>query len=170
MTDAFVQLVNGGVATIDEADLPIVSGYVWRGARNKRTLYAYTPTRNGPLAMHRLILDAPADANVDHKDHDGLNNRRSNIRLATDHQSAWNTRKQLRSTSPYKGVHYQRSRKRWRSAIRIDGRLVRIGDFLTAEEAARAYDAKARETRGEFAYLNFPDKTAVGNVTADVAR
>jgi len=105
--------------------------------------------------MHREIAGTDA-AEVDHINQNGLDNRRSNIRLGK-YVNCANTRSRVGSASVYKGAH--RHGDRWESSIRANGRLERLGAFASDEEAAMAYDAAARRLLGDDARYNFP----VGN-------
>ena len=102
--------------------------------------------------MHRVILNAPPGREVDHINRNGLDNRRSNLRLATHAQNEANKPPR----GEYKGAYWCKKSGRWRASIRVDGRLRHMGRFATREEAARVYDDAALEAFGEFAYLNFP--------------
>jgi len=98
---------------------------------------------------------------IDHINSNGLDNRKANVRFATAQQNCWNQRKQRgNSSSKYKGVHWEKKRNQWRARITFKGRVVRRGRFETEQEAAKAYDGKARELFGEFASLNFPAGSA----------
>jgi hypothetical protein len=105
--------------------------------------------------MHRAVLGLSAGdrTRVDHKDHDTLDNRRSNLRVSTRSQNSANQLK-TRGTSKYKGVH--KLKDRWKAQIEVDGKKRYLGSFVREEEAARAYDAAAVEAFGEFALINFP--------------
>ncbi len=85
-----------------------------------------------------------------------MNNRRDNLRPANSSQNGSNRGKQRDNKSGYKGVCWSTKDKRWRATIKLNRKGIYLGNFLTAEEAARAYDAAAREMHGEFACLNFP--------------
>lgn len=108
--------------------------------------------------MHRVIMGlAPGDGRqVDHIDRNGLNNRRSNLRFATPSQNMYNASSPGNSTG-FRGVEKVRGASRFNARIRVDGERFHLGSFPTAEDAARAYDAKAAEAHGEFAVLNFPE-------------
>jgi hypothetical protein len=94
---------------------------------------------------------------VDHIDHNGLNNRRSNLRLCTAQQNARNHRPQLRGSSKYKGVSWRQDGKVFRALIWHNGKSINLGRFKNEIDAAKAYDKAAKKYFGEFAYLNFPD-------------
>jgi hypothetical protein len=109
--------------------------------------------------MHRTILGAPQGHMVDHINRDGLDNRRINLRAATRAQNACNAikRHSIRSTSQFKGVHWDKARSRWAAQIKKLGKVTNIGRFISEEDAARAYDTAAKKVYGEFARLNFPE-------------
>jgi hypothetical protein len=94
---------------------------------------------------------------VDHINGDKLDNRRANLRVATKTQQRQNQRVTRRNTSGFKGVSRISSTGRWRARIKVSGRQMPCGVYATAESAALAYDAAAREYFGEFARLNFPN-------------
>lgn len=159
---ALVALIGGGFAEVDDDDLPLVEGREWRRERiaKSRTLYARArgPYRTDSL-MHRLIAGAERGQIVDHIDGNGLNNRRSNLRLCTHQQNIANRARQVNGSGPYKGVSFCRQKrltKPWRAAIGGHKSVLFIGCFSTAEEAAAAYDIAAVLRYGEFACLNFP--------------
>ena len=108
--------------------------------------------------MHRIILMAPPGAQVDHKNGDGLDNRRDNIRSASSAQNQMNKPKNRRSKSPYKGITFDKSTGQWQAQIKAEGQTRYLGQFPDAILAAKAYDAAATKYFGEFAFLNFSKK------------
>lgn len=123
-------------------------------------VYAVACVKKGVIArMHRLILDCSPSTLVDHRDGNGLNNVRSNLRLATSRQNAMNRSKWKNSDSRFKGVH--RDGKRWRAIITLNGKRIHLGCFSSDEEAASAYNKAAMANYGEFAKLNVIEKNAV---------
>lgn len=141
-------------AVVDEADYPLIAGIKWYVLKSLRNTYAQSG--DGRL-MHRLIAGATSDAvKVDHRDNDGLNNVRENLRIGTQSQNLANQRKQEGCQTPYKGVCTVTGSKKFRAMIGKDGKREYLGSFATAEEAGRAYDARAIELFGPFAKLNFP--------------
>lgn len=155
-----ISLTQGKVAVVDDEDYPLLAALKWSALKSKRTWYArtvvYLNGRAINLQMHRLILRTPRGAQIDHTDHDGLNNCRHNLRSATPSQNCQNRRRRRDSTSGYKGVCLHKRIGKFQAYISQPGRILHLGYFLTPEEAALAYDAKARELFGEFALLNFP--------------
>ena len=105
--------------------------------------------------MHRFILNAPKGQYVDHRDRNGLNNQKRNLRFCTQSQNMMNL-KSSTGTSKYKGVSWNIKYKRWQSHIRLNYKLKNLGSYNSEIEAALAYDHAARELFGEFARLNFP--------------
>ena len=113
--------------------------YVVQGVRDK-----------SPVRLHRVILNEPP-SDIDHKDHNGLNNRRDNLRPCNNSQNLGNGRQQV-GMSGFRGVCPEPNMNHWRASIAQRY----LGTFATAEEAAHAYDVAAIERYGEFATLNFP--------------
>jgi hypothetical protein len=161
------KIARGRVALVDDEDYELVIQYRWyvretlRGA-GKRNSGPYAVTMIGSkqagtrtsLGMHNLITGI---SGIDHRDHNGLNNQRYNLRPATDLQNLRNTRGRLGFTSEYKGVYWSKQKRRWHALITIDGHGRHLGFYISDTEAALAYDDAAREHFGEFACLNFPE-------------
>lgn len=113
--------------------------------------------RGQTILMHRLITGAAPGQEVDHVNRDGLDNRRANLRVATRSQQIANQDIRLDNTSGYRGVSWRRDSRRWQAQLTVNGKWRGLGCYDDPEDAARAYDAAAREHFGEFAVLNFPD-------------
>ena len=111
--------------------------------------------------MHRLVMsrilgrELERNEIIDHVNGNGLDNRRENLRISTNSQNLANRRKNCNNTSGFKGV--QPKRKKYSACVGFQGKKIRLGVYDTPEEAARAYDEKAKELFGEYANLNFPD-------------
>jgi hypothetical protein len=158
-----VVLTKGQRALIDREDLPLVQGRFWyvKGDPD-RTHYAMTTVRTKAgweaLSMHRLLLNVLPGFQVDHRNGNGLDNRRFNIRIATVVDNARNTRIHRDNKVGFKGVHFDKRNGKFRAHIGLNGRSRYIGSYKTAENAAKAYDEAAIEYFGEFARLNFPPR------------
>ena len=151
-----IPLTRGKFALVDTADYYHLVKYKWTVQSNANTSYASGKVAGKVTKMHRLIMNAPADLLVDHIDHNGLNNCRSNLRLCTPAQNARNSVSRKGSTSRYKGVSWSRERKKWAASIQFNRKIYQLGYFQSHFAAARAYDKKAKELHGQFACLNFP--------------
>ncbi len=106
--------------------------------------------------MHRLVADTPLNLVCDHINHDGLDNRRGNLRLCTRLQNSRNRLPRRGGSSKYKGVTWNKRRKKFMAEIRVNQKYQYLSYFENEIDAAKAYDKKAKEFFGEFAFLNFP--------------
>lgn len=160
-----VPLTRGMVALIDAEDAPKVFTHKWKAQPSDGRWYA---TRNRyqrgggykRICLHNVILEVPANRYVDHRNGNGLDCRKINLRAATRLQNMANTRMPSSNTSGFKGVCRKKGgvKKPWLARVRTEGRTILETYHATAEEAARAYDAKVKEVWGDFAWLNFPPK------------
>jgi hypothetical protein len=153
-----IPLTKGFVAMVDDEDYEWLSKYNWCVRPSWNTHYACrrkqrgpdNPRRVGNIDMHTQITGYER---CDHKDRNGLNNQRSNLRPADYRQNNGNMGLHRDNTSGFKGVH--RMGKKWRATIGINGVSVPIGSFYDKREAAEAYDRAAISHFGEeFALTN----------------
>ena len=147
-------------AIIDEQDFQTVNQYRWCVAPNGKTIYAYAycSLRKKSISMHRLIMGFPSGKEIDHIDHDGLNNSRSNLRACSHAQNTQNRRATNKRNSIYKGVFFRNhcpNGNPWYANVWVDGKNIHLGPFASEIEAAKAYDKRIRETRGDYAFTNF---------------
>ena len=154
-----IPLTQGKVAIVDNEDWEKLLQCKWYVIEGKTKWYAMRRSSdNGKrrtIYMHREILKPPSRMDTDHINGDGLDNRRSNLRIATRAQNKQNARSQRGSTSKYKGVCWNRNATKWQAQICVDIKHIYLGLFDNEEEAARAYDKRARELFREFALTNF---------------
>lgn len=152
---AEVLLKCGARALVDDADLPLVAGRVWRiqwryEAGRKISPAAVVSGGNGrPVLMHRLLLGATG-GQIDHANCNPLDNRRANLRECSAAENTRNRPLQANNRARAKGV-YRTGSGRWRATIRAAGMKIALGTFSTKSEAAAAYAGAAPRYHGEFA-------------------
>lgn len=155
---AYVPLTKGFEAVIDTADVPLVGNYNWCAQVCREHVYAIRMSPRDPVTkkqtliiMHRVLTDAPVGMDVDHRDRDGLNNRRSNLRVCTKSQNAFNRKRMSTNTSGVKGVSLDRASGKWTAYVCVDGVNSIVGRFKTLAEAKAARSGAAAMMHREFA-------------------
>ncbi len=108
--------------------------------------------------MHRAILNAAKGEMIDHKDGNGLNNQKNNLRFCTYSQNIANKAKRNISKQNYKGIEKRKTGITWQTKICVNQQIIYIGTFNDEISAAKAYDKAAIKYFGQFAYLNFPEQ------------
>ena len=154
-----IPLSRGLVALVDDTGYDrVVAAGRWHARPHGHTVYAQRHARlpGGRQTTQQLHVFLSGQPGIDHRNGNGLDNQRSNLRPATQSQNNWNARGRS-GTSEFKGVSLYRRTSRWRAQIRHSGHSRHLGLFDTPEDAARAYDAAARQLFGEFARPNFPE-------------
>jgi hypothetical protein len=152
-----IKLTQGFVALVDDEDFERVNAYKWQVLIGRSNVYARHTSSidRKDILMHRFILGVTDKASkVDHEDHYGLNNQRYNLRSATNQENCFNQRASSDNTSGYKGVCWKKGRNKWVAMIRLNGKLLHLGYFISIEDAARAYDTASVKYFGEFAFTN----------------
>jgi len=156
---AFIPLTMGYEAMIDLVDLERVKSYQWTAHVTKRSdgivrsVYAYRNdlSHHGKnVRLHRFLLNAPDDLQVDNVNGNGLDCRRANLRLATASENARNRRIGIANTSGFKGVCWHKGIGKWHAQIGVDGGTRSLGYFNKKEEAAAAYAVASSELHGDF--------------------
>ena len=149
-----ISLTQGKSTIVDDEDYEmLVESSGWWAVNLNGNYYAQGYKYGKNIYMHRYLLKPPEGMQVDHKNRNGLDNRRDNLRLATHGQNLANSK--THSMSGFKGV--EKNKYRFYAQISIDGKCKKLGGYDTPEEAARAYDVAALEQFGEFARINFPE-------------
>lgn len=153
-----IKLTQGKFAIVDDEDYEWLKGFKWHVHNDPRNCYARTSERvNGKVVntlMHRLILDAKRGDDVDHENHNGLDNRRMKIRIATKSQNNRNRIPNRSGSSKYKGVCFHKKAGKWMAGITINYHNIYLGIYHDETKAAKAYDAAAMKHFGEFAMTN----------------
>lgn len=152
---AYITLTKGYEAVIDAADVPLVDGVNWHAKPDQRTVYAIrTSCHDGvkrTVYLHRFLLLAPDGIEIDHKDGDGLNNRRSsNLRIATKSQNMHNSGMFKNNKSGFKGVTFDKESGKWKAHIALCGKQNTIGRYDTPELAYQARCEASKRLHGDF--------------------
>lgn len=150
-----IKLTQGKVALVDDEDYEKLNKYSWSTNRSYDTYYArcFVGGRIKNYMQHR-ILSPSLGMEIDHIDRNGLNNQKRNLRICTHSQNLMNQRHRIDCTSKYKGVCWDKGRRRWKGRIAIDGVTINLGRFESEEDAALAYNNAAIKYFGEFARPN----------------
>ncbi len=151
-------LAAGRVALIDDGDYDLISPYTWHLHLITRGRRRCGPYARGSIRlaggtwssvyMHKLITGWPQ---TDHRNHDGLDNQRANLRPASGGQNQANMRPRPGGTSRFKGVNWVRHAGKWRASIKVSGRTRHLGYFADEIAAAQAYEMAAVEAWGQYA-------------------
>lgn len=159
---AVVRLPCGTKIQMSVCDLSVLEQSTWKFLLGKRGK-GYVRRGRSPIPekrvtlLHRLILNAPDDMEVDHINGDTTDNRRENLRLATRSQNCKNIRQRHIETraSKFKGVTFCKQTQKWRASISDGKKYRQLGRFATEVEAAYHYDQASLEYKGEFGFRNF---------------
>lgn len=155
-----IPLSQGHFALVDNTDYRQLSKHKWtlftRRDRqgNPMTPYAYRKEGRKTVLMHRQILGAGPKQQVDHKNRNGLDNRRKNLRFCTQRENNFNRGSKRGSSSQYKGVHWCTRSQRWIAKAHVDDKAHHFYQGLDEREAARAYNAGIKNLHGEFGCAN----------------
>jgi hypothetical protein len=151
-------------AIVDPEDYERLRKYEWFSRKGRNSYYANRHgirKKNGNkslIQMHRMIIEVPEGKVVDHKNRNGMDNRKANLRPATHSQNMCNKRKHPgKKNSKYRGVYWKKSHRKWAALIGFQRKKINLGYFNNEIDAAKAYDEAAKKYHGEFACLNFPE-------------
>lgn len=152
-----IKLTQGKVALVDDEDFEELNQHKWYAYSKEHLWYARRSTYIGKVdgrykqdkvLMHRQIMGTPKDMETDHKNGNGLDNRKSNLRVCTHAQNSMNQRRAKNNTSGYRGVWLDR--KLWRAVIRVGGQRKDLGRFKSKTEAVYAYKTTMVILCGEY--------------------
>lgn len=151
-----VELTRGYKAKVCDCHYELIKPYKWSASVGKHQIRAVRGTEINKIKktylMHREIMDAPKNMEVDHIDHDTLNNQCSNLRLCTKSENAKNQKLRSDNTSGQKGVTWYKQTNRWSARIVHNKKQIHLGYFLQFEDAKKAYIEEAKKLFGEFYY------------------
>ncbi len=161
---AEIPLTQGKVAIVDDEDYAELSKYKWCAGcfcgkwyvlRYSKKGYKWPDNHGKMIFMHRQIMKAKKGQQIDHRNGNGLDNHKENIRFSTQQQNVFNQIPTGRGTSKYKGVSWAKTVRKWLAGIKYDGKSKGLGYYKKEKDAALAYDVAAKELFGEFARTNF---------------
>jgi hypothetical protein len=159
-----IDLLHGRFCIVDAVNYDWLVQWPWcarKGNKNRTFYAARTEVIDGihvSIQMHRVILGVAADKETDHHNHNGLDNRLSNLRESTEEENRHNQQLNKNNTSGYIGVSWNSRKQKWKSSVPVNRKRIHLGYFDVAEDGARARDKMAKLHHGEFAKLNFPDE------------
>jgi DNA-dependent RNA polymerase auxiliary subunit epsilon len=157
-----IKLSQRKYALVSDVDYERVSQFNWYANKGYKTYYAQrkqtiSPNKEKTVSMHRFILSAPLGTFIDHKNRNGLDNRRMNLRFVSGSDNQKNKVVNYEGkSSKYKGVSFDKTRKKniWKTTIKLNRKSIWIGRFKDEKEAAQAYNIAALKYFGEFARPN----------------
>ena len=166
-----IPLTQRQFAIVDEEDFNRLSQFKWQACwmKNSHSYYAmrHTPTRGGAkrrtILMSREIMGFPEGRMVDHRNHNTLDNRRENLRVATAEQNNRNAKIRIDNSSGFKGVNYHKINRRWTATVRVNGIQTYLGSFVTKEEAVEVRRSVSEKLYGQFVnhgHLPSPEETS----------
>lgn len=152
----FISLSQGYLAQVDDSDYEVLNQYEWRVMQTKHLRYAVRTNKTDStlpttVLMHHQIMGFPKKLSVDHRDRDGLNCQRYNLRSCTQSQNLANSRKHSHATSKLKGAYFHKASRKWMAKIRVNWKEIYLGLHASEEEAHQVYCVAAIKYFGEFA-------------------
>jgi len=153
---AYVTLTKGYTAIIDACDAELIGQYNWCAKVRDHTVYAHrsykTKNRKVYMLMHRLIVSPGVDQEVDHIDHNGLNNTRSNLRVCDRGENSRNMRKARKGKSKLKGITWNKRWGKWYAQIMHDGKYIFLGSYDCEHKAHEAYREACKRLHKEYGF------------------
>ena len=150
-----IELTKGKYVLVDDEDYDYLNQWDWYAYPHGRTFYAVREiiAKTGiksKLRMHRVIVNAKNGEICDHRDGNGLNNQRANLRKCSHQQNTWNSRTRINNTSGQRGVRWDKDKMKWRSVIGYKNKKIHLGYFDSQQQASDIYNRRARDLFGEY--------------------
>jgi len=154
----YIALTKGKHAIVDAEDYDRLMRHKWTAVQMGTRWYAQRNAGGHSVMMHREIMHAPKGTVVDHINGNGLDNRKCNLRICTQSQNRWNSRPHDGTSSQFKGVSYDKNRKKYAASVWENRKRIVLGRYDDEVEAAHVRDYRAVEVAGFYAWLNFPEE------------
>ena len=138
-----IPLTREMFAIVDDKDFEWLNQWNWHTQQGYKTWYAVRKSKGKRIKMHRQILGCTKNEQVDHRNGNGLDNQRHNIRKCTRSQNMQNLPKREGGSSIFKGVSWEKTCNKWRAGIKLNGKRTWLGVYVSDTELF-----------GEFACLN----------------
>lgn len=153
-----IKLTQNKYALVDDSDFEKLNKFKWFPDKGGNTFYVVRNSKDSKgkhkkVRMHQEIMKTPRGMETDHRDGNGLNNQRKNLRICTKSQNQHNRGKYQCNTSGFKGVSWHKNKEKWESQIRVDGTLKHLGSFLNKIEAYEAYCKACIKYHKEFSRI-----------------
>ena len=149
-----IPLTQGKFALVDADDFDRINLFKWHFLSGYAARSSVVEGRKKYFFMHREILNPKNDQQVDHINHDTLDNRKINLRACSKTQNLMNQKKSANKSSKFKGVVWHKQKGKWYARIVVNKKSISLGLFQTQEQAAIAYNEAAKTHFKEFAKLN----------------
>lgn len=147
-----ISLSQNKFALVDDNDFEQANQFKWHF--DGRYAARYTGYKGKKIYLHRFIINAINNQEVDHVNGNKLDNQKSNLRIVTRSQNNYNQKQRLNTSSKFKGVCWHKKAKKWMAYIQVNHKLLYLGLFTNEIEAAKAHNETALKYRGKFAKLN----------------
>lgn len=147
-----IKLTKNKFATVDDDVYEYLNQWKWCTLISSKTFYAVRMENKKLILMHRFLLDAPKNLQVDHINQNGLDNRLENLRLCTHAENSRNRRTHKNNLTGYKGV--TNSGNKFAARIKVNKVFIYLGTFESKEDAAKAYNVAVLELHGDYAKIN----------------
>lgn len=145
-----INLSNGIKTYVDDEDYKYLSQFKWHNANGYAIRNYYLNGKLKKIKMHREIINPPENMVVDHINNNTFDNCKNNLRICTQQQNVFNSRKRKDNISGFKGVFFDKTRNKWQAKIQVNGKRKYLGRFTTAELAHEAYKKASIKYHGKY--------------------